>query len=121
MAARVGTLSLALRNVSSSGFETIDRVSLQDLGGGELSETLAQEVANQKSAENEKLANIEKLVKDVGDNLNSRINQLENKKPTVVKKRNTAIIRPTVKKPAYSVVGVTRSGKRSEYRFEADE
>ena len=124
LAANVGTLSLALRNVSSSDYESIDRVSIKDLGGGELSQTLAQEVAGKQ--DKEKLENIEKLVKEVGDKLSSRINQVEDslldkQNQVVVQKPLPVIIKPVVIKPQYSIVGVTRSGKRSEYRFEADE
>jgi pilus assembly protein CpaB len=43
LASTVGTLSLALRNVASSGVETTEPVTLADLGGGRMAQALKNE------------------------------------------------------------------------------
>ena len=124
LAASVGTLSLALRNVASSGVEQVSPVTVADLGGGPAAEALreakAQEEEDQSAA---RLGALESLVRTVGDTLGNRIGSVEeklNQKPAqiVVEKQvpveKLVVVEPP--KPKFVVIGVSRNTKREEYQ-----
>ncbi|MGI9352873.1 MAG: Flp pilus assembly protein CpaB [Rhizobiaceae bacterium] len=112
LAANVGTLSLALRNIASSSFESINRVTLRDLGGGEVSQSLAEEVIKKKDPEIEAVKEVVEAVRQ----------QVESVKQEVKAAQQPTTFQPQpVFKPAYSIVGVTRGGKRQEYRFDEED
>ncbi|TPM03766.1 Flp pilus assembly protein CpaB [Mesorhizobium sp. B2-3-11] len=110
LAANVGTLSLALRNVASSGVEQTQPVTLADLGGGPMAQTLKNDGADQN-----RLTDLEKLVRKVGDTLGTRVGAMEDKlkqKPVIVEKP----VLVAAPKPDFVVIGVSRNTKREEYR-----
>ncbi|MER8745986.1 Flp pilus assembly protein CpaB [Mesorhizobium sp. M1004] len=110
LAANVGTLSLALRNVASSGVEQTQPVTLADLGGGPVAQTLKND-----GAEENRLTDLEKLVRKVGDTLGTRLGAMEDKlkqKPAIVEKP----VLVAAPKPDFVVIGVSRNTKREEYR-----
>ncbi|TPJ36613.1 Flp pilus assembly protein CpaB [Mesorhizobium sp. B2-6-5] len=110
LAANVGTLSLALRNVASSGVEQTQPVTLADLGGGPIAQTLKNDGADQN-----RLTDLEKLVRNVGDTLGTRLGAMEDKlkqKPVIVEKP----VLVAAPKPDFVVIGVSRDMKREEYR-----
>ena len=148
LASRVGTLSLALRNVSSTEVETIDRVTLSDLSDADIAESLEkakmealQEEAlraleeARKSAEVgslQRLGELEALLKDLSTGIAERLDDVEEQIQTqepVILEREVIVEKEVVVEPAkpQSVVaedrpstrvGVIRNGKRSEYKVE---
>jgi len=107
LATNVGILSLALRNIAEPGVVSTNRVTTADLGSGDVSQGLKNEVKN------DKLVELEKLVKQVGSRIDGVVSDLQEPNPVVmIKKPDTPP--PT----SYTTVGVTRSGERKIYRFE---
>lgn len=100
LGATVGTLSLALRNVASSGIEQTRPVTVADLGGGPTATELAKNVAKK---EDPNLAKIESMVEKVGQRVDTVESKLD--KP-----------QPAIEKPKWATVGVWNSTKREEHR-----
>ena len=114
LATNVGILSLALRNIAEPGIISTHRVTTADLGNGEVSQGLKNEVKN------DKLIELENRVKQVGNRIDGVVDELQKPKP----QQEPALIKkkPDIVPPSsYTTVGVTRSGKRKIYRFEGDE
>ena len=113
LATNVGILSLALRNIAEPGIISTFRVTTADLGSGEVSQGLKNEVKN------EKLVELENLVKQVGNRIDGVVSELQKPKPepkpVFIEKKPDI-----VPQSSYTTVGVTRSGKRKIYRFEGD-
>ena len=109
LAANVGTLSLALRNVASAGVEETKPVTLADLGGGVAAETLKAEMSDEAK---ERLGSLEKKLADL---LNRKPEQVVVEKEVVVEK--PVVVEPA--EPKFMVIGVTRNSGRQEYRFDA--
>ena len=110
LAQNVGTLSLALRNVSSSDVEEPDRVTIADLGEPTVSEEMVRaaqgEQDEMRQEELERLTNLERLIESWGEGLTLRLDQLEQDE------------RPATASEIMdrkSTVGVIRGGQRSEY------
>ncbi len=99
LAATVGTLSLALRNIASSGTEPTRPMTTADLGGG----PTATELQQGTNKEDPHIAQIEDMVQKV----DQRVNTVEGKldKP-----------QPAVEKPKWATVGVWNTTKRVEHR-----
>jgi pilus assembly protein CpaB len=122
LAANVGTLSLALRNVASSGAEQTRPVTLADIGGG----PMAQALVNAKAEEDEtRLTDLEKMVKTVGETIGTRLGEMEDKlkQDPVVVEKEVFVERPdpivvAAPKPDFVVIGVSRDAKREEYRVQ---
>ncbi|MES0005533.1 Flp pilus assembly protein CpaB [Mesorhizobium sp. M0062] len=114
LAGNVGTLSLALRNVASSGVEPTQPVTLADLGGGPMAQALKNDRADQDES---RLTDLEKLVKSVGDTLGNRLGAMEDKlKPNTVPAEPAEPVLVAAPKPDFAVIGVSRNTKREEYR-----
>ncbi|MER9410410.1 Flp pilus assembly protein CpaB [Mesorhizobium sp. M0589] len=117
LAASIGTLSLALRNVASSGIEQTQPVTLADLGGGPVAQVLKDERADQQD---NRLTDLEKLVRNVGDTIGTRLGSMEDKlKPNTVVVEKQVQVEPVLvaaPKPEFVVIGVSRDTKREEYR-----
>jgi pilus assembly protein CpaB len=120
LAANVGTLSLALRNVASSGVEQTQPVTLADLGGGPMAQALKNAQADEEES---RLSDLEKLVRNVGDAIGTRLGEMEDKleKEPVVVEKEVFVERPdpivvASPKPDFVVIGVSRDTKREEYR-----
>ncbi|MCT7374648.1 Flp pilus assembly protein CpaB [Chelativorans salis] len=108
LAANVGTLSLTLRNVASAGVEQTRPITLADLGGGPMSQTLKNEMSQE---EKDRLGTLERMVTEM---LNRKPEQVVVEKEVVVEKQ-VPVLPPA---PDFVVVGVTRNDGRKEYRFE---
>ncbi|ESZ68662.1 Flp pilus assembly protein CpaB [Mesorhizobium sp. L103C119B0] len=116
LAGNVGTLSLALRNVASSGVEQTQPVTLADLGGGPMAQALKNDRADQDES---RLTDLEKLVKSVGDTLGNRLGAMEDKlKPNTVPAEPAKPVLVAAPKPDFVVIGVSRNTKREEYRVQ---
>lgn len=116
LASQIGTLSLALRNIASNKIESIQPVTISDLGGAPVSKDLESEVVKKQD---DRLGKIETLVKNVGSNLENRIGSVEEKlneksNKVPVEKPDPVIV--ATPKPKYAVIGVSRDGNRNEYR-----
>ena len=143
LAANVGTLSLALRNVASAQVESVNAIKIADLGGGVTSQALlAQKLQEERDRlqkqldeEREKrLAEIENLVRKVGADVDKQVEAL---KTEIDKKPEKVIIEvpapaPPPEPPAPKVVitpparvfadvGVFRNTKRTEYKVKVSE
>ncbi len=137
LAANVGTLSLALRNVASAQVEAVNAVKIADLGGGLTAQALLEQklqeererLQKQLDAEREqRIAELEKLVRSVGENVDKRVDALKteiDKKPEkVVVELPAPTILPkpeprkvvTIPPRVFTDVGVFRNTKRTEYK-----
>lgn len=116
LAANVGTLSLALRNVASPPGEAVDRVTLIDLNeteramrDQELADAQAQLAAARAAQDNasaEALARIAELQKQIED-----LRRAQSQPATA----ETAVAEPAPRDD-FANVGVIRGGQRAEYR-----
>jgi len=122
LAANIGTLSLALRNIASSEVEEVQPINIGDLGGGPAAQELQAEMMRKESEE--QIARLEKMVRNVDENVNARIEkvrtELEKKSdPAVVAgPRAAGSARPlgTAGVSRFTGVGVYRGDARSEYK-----
>lgn len=124
LAANVGSLSLALRNVASANVEQTQPITLANLGGGPVASVLQQE------REAERLRQFEDLLRNVGTELSDRIGTMEeklNREPeTIVVEKEVVVEREVLldpiesasQAPDYVVIGVSRNAKREEYRVQ---
>lgn len=175
LAANVGTLSLALRNIASSVVENVQQMNVADLDSGAAAKALAEEKARadalakadalaaealakadalaadalakadalaaeaqaradamekdskarleaqaaadaaKKAADDARFANIEKLVRQVGESVGKPI-IIKEQVPAPVVAVAEPVAAPEPLKPIVSVVGVTRNGSRTEYQ-----
>ncbi|MGB3901061.1 MAG: Flp pilus assembly protein CpaB [Mesorhizobium sp.] len=123
LAATVGTLSLALRNVGSAEVEPVPAISLADLGGSMAATAL--EGANKQTDGEERVADVERLVRKMGETIDQkvgdvdeRLNRLKQKiddpkpSPDVV----PSIVAAEPSSPVTVGVGVYRNAERQEYQ-----
>ena len=110
LAATVGTLSLALRNIASADVEDIQPINITDLGGGPTAQALQQEKMRTESEE--RLARLEQLVRNVDENVNERFEKVRSElaNPTQAPKpvQNATGL--------FTGVGVYRNANRAEYK-----
>lgn len=139
LGATVGTLSLALRNLSSPEVEKIDRITLQDLNEIDVAEELEEEIVGAgegaetaeaeeavPSEELERLNNLESLLKGLASGLEERIDGVEQKiqqpEPAIVEKEVVKeVVVEKLVVPERRTVGVIRNGSRSEYKVDVEE
>jgi pilus assembly protein CpaB len=107
LAATVGSLSLTLRNIASADIEQVAAVDLADLGSGAASEAMIK--AQEEAKPDPRLDNIEKLVKDLGDKLQTNA---EKPAPAV------ATVAQEPRAPTTVGIGVYRNAERKEYTVE---
>jgi pilus assembly protein CpaB len=118
LAAKIGTLSLALRNVASAEVEKTRPVTVADLGGGPMAETLRSQV------DEDRLKDLEKLVRKVGDDMDARIESVESE--IARRPEPAAIVAPrpapapapktVAKEPEFRNIGVWNTTKRVVHR-----
>ncbi len=115
LGANIGTLSLALRNISSASVEQTRPVTVADLGGGPVAVELAQ------NADDGRFEQIERMLRQVGDDLGGRINSVESRIKAPVGEKQVQIVERNVEpvlpvEPKWATVGVWSATKREEYR-----
>lgn len=115
LAASIGTLSLALRNIASSNVEQTRPITVADLGGGVIATELA------KTTDDGRFETIEKLVRKVGDELGSRIDGVESRMKQPVREKQVQIVERKAEpllpvEPKWATVGVWNTTKREEHR-----
>ncbi|WP_137700744.1 Flp pilus assembly protein CpaB [Marimonas lutisalis] len=130
LAANVGTLSLALRNVASTDVDPMERVTLNDLSDPDVADDLTPKLEEETElpAENARLDELEALLKDMSQGITSRLNSVEEKietpEPKVIEKVveiEKVVSPPPAPRPEKSTIGVIRNGKRAEYKVEHGE
>mgnify|MGYP005987676041 FL=1 len=131
LAANVGTMSLALRNLSSTDVRKFQRVKIGDLNEIDAAEDiLAKALADAAVAEVdpkvdeslERVGELEALLSDLSSTLENRISSVEE----AIDDKNSVVIEPVVVEPAKKVipnagpkqakVWVVRNGRRVEYK-----
>ncbi|MBT8459966.1 MAG: Flp pilus assembly protein CpaB [Boseongicola sp.] len=121
LAGNVGTLSLALRNIGSSEIETIERVTITDLGDPDVADDLIRQPTEEELAEAARLAALEESLKSLTEGFAQRFNQVE----ALLDDTDTEVQENVVQVPqrvsSRATVGVTRNGQRSEYRVGLEE
>ena len=129
LAANVGSISLALRNLASTAVEDQERITVGDLTDWDAANDvmLANLAALAAQAEgpdpqDERLQNLEALLKNLSAGITERIDGVEQKirpaEPVIVEKEVIVerVVRAPVFKPKDSTVGVIRNGQRAEYK-----
>ena len=121
LAANVGTLSLALRNVSSADTETVEPVNVNDLGGGTTSRALMEEKI--RAAQEARLKELENRVRAVDESVDERMKRLQREMqnepvPPAPVEQPTATIPP---ENPFAAVGVYRGAGRTEYKVKKTE
>lgn len=128
LGATVGSLSLALRNVASTDVQDFERVTIGDLTELDAAQdVLEANLAAPKeekgpSLEEERLMNLETLLKNLSDGLSERIEGVEQQiqtEPVIVEKE--VVVEAPVLRPSNSTVGVIRNGQRNEYKVKKNE
>jgi pilus assembly protein CpaB len=122
LAATIGTLSLALRNIASADVEDVQPINIADLGGGPAAQALREEKLRTESENN--FARLEQLVRNVDENVNARFErartELEKKLEPIIVARTRAAgsAKPLGKAGAsrFTGVGVYRDAARVEYQ-----
>lgn len=131
LAANVGTMSLALRNLSSTEVKEFDRIEIADLNEIDAAEDLlAQALADAQVAEVdpkvdeslERVDELETLLSDLSATLENRISDVEE----AMVDQNSVVIEPVIVEPVVKIVpeplptqvkvGVVRNGQRIEYK-----
>lgn len=118
LGANIGTLSLALRNISSATAEQTRPITVADLGGGPMATELSNDLAKKDDG---RFDVIERLVRKVGDDLGSRMNSVENQMKTPLREKQVQIVERQVEpvlpiEPKWATVGVWNTTKREEHR-----
>jgi len=124
LASNIGTLALALRNLSSTDFENIERVTLNDLNEIDVAEDLlqAKQEAMKADASEERIDNLEKLLKNIAGGMKDVKEQINTQEPVIIEKEvvKEVIVEKLIElapiAPIRSEVGVIRNGTRSEYK-----
>ena len=122
LAATIGTLSLALRNIASADVEDVQPINIADLGGGPAAQALREEKLQTESENN--FARLEQLVRNVDENVNARFErartELEKKLEPIIVARTRAAgsAKPLGKAGVsrFTGVGVYRDSARVEYQ-----
>lgn len=127
LAANVGTLSLALRNIASADVENVSAINISDLGGGPTAQALLQE--KMQAEREQRINNLENLVRKVGEtvsakvgDVNTRVDALKdelNKKPAPVivqAPQPVVLVEKIPEMPKTVPVGVYRNVERTEYQ-----
>ncbi|MBT8474403.1 MAG: hypothetical protein KJO78_02925, partial [Alphaproteobacteria bacterium] len=121
LAGNVGQLSLALRNIGSSEIETIERVTITDLGDSDIADDLIRQPTEEELAEAARLAALEDSLKSLTEGFAQRFNQVE----ALLDDTDTEVQENVVQVPqrvsSRATVGVIRNGQRSEYRVGLEE
>jgi pilus assembly protein CpaB len=126
LAATVGTLSLALRNVGSAEVEQVPAISLADLGGSMAAAAL-EETKKQTDRE-ERIADVERLVRKVGETVDQKVGDVDERltklkqkmdepKSSLDAQTETVVVEPP--RPTTVGVGVYRNAERKEYQVKA--
>jgi len=110
LAASVGTLSLALRNIASADVESVQPINITDLGGGPTAQALQQE--RMRTESEERLDRLEQLVRNVDETVNERIEMVQ----TELAKPAQAPMPVVNSRGLYTGVGVYRDNARTEYK-----
>lgn len=131
LAANVGTLSLALRNVASNEFEENERVTISDLNEVDVAEDLLEAAAEEDPAPDPSIArieNLEQLLKSYSEGVSEQIQGVEERinaqEPVIVEKEvvKEVIVEKVVERkpviPVSRTVGVIRNGQRNEYKVD---
>ncbi|MCV9961704.1 Flp pilus assembly protein CpaB [Pararhizobium sp. BT-229] len=118
LGANIGTLSLALRNISSASAEQTRPITVADLGGGPMATELSNDLAKKDDG---RFDIIERLVRKVGDDLSSRMNSVESQMNKPLREKQVQIAERTVEpvlpiEPKWATVGVWNTTKREEHR-----
>jgi len=119
LAAGIGQLSLALREVASDTGEMTQRVTMTDLVGETPARIAAQET--ERALAEEQLNGVRQAVEKVGERLGSVEDELKKvKEPVVVTTQAPEIVKEVIKyvepkKPVRAMVGVFRGMERTEY------
>ncbi|MCW0000977.1 Flp pilus assembly protein CpaB [Pararhizobium sp. YC-54] len=118
LGANIGTLSLALRNISSATAEQTRPITVADLGGGPMATELSNDLAKKDDG---RFDVIERLVRKVGDDLSSRMNSVESQMKTPLREKQVQIVERQVEpilpiEPKWATVGVWNTTKREEHR-----
>lgn len=121
----VGTLSLALRNISSTDIESIERITVEDLSDPAVTEALLEAAIEDQEEDQgpDRIAELETLLKNLTDGVSVKLDELEGKidrpEPVIVSEKETPVIVPLVDQRA--TVGVIRNGQKVEYKVDASE
>lgn len=113
LAANVGTLSLALRNIASPDVEAIERVTLVDLGIPDAADDLMEGPSADVLAEQARLAALEDAMEGMSEGLTARFESFQ--KMMEERAAEPAPEPASRKIPQRIVVSVVRNGQRSEY------
>jgi len=124
----VGTLSLALRNLASTGVEMNERVTIQDLNDIDVAEDLIPEVIEVKADVPDptlaRFSSMEQLLKNLYNDTSEQMQVLEDKlnaQEPVIVEREVIVERFVEREPVIPqrrTVVVIRNGKRDEYKVE---
>lgn len=128
LGANIGTLSLALRNLASTGVEENERVTIEDLNDFDVAEDLFAEPEKVATlapdASGDQFAAIEQLLKNLYTNTADQMQVLEDKlnaQEPVIVTREVIVERFVEREPVIPenrTVVVVRNGKRDEYKVE---
>ncbi|PCJ08069.1 MAG: Flp pilus assembly protein CpaB [Rhodobacteraceae bacterium] len=128
LGANVGTLSLALRNLTSTGIEMNERITLNDLNDIDIAEDLIPEEPEVKVIVPDpsiaRFTMLEQLLKNLYAGTAEQIQSLEDKlnaQEPVIVEREVIVERFVERKPVIPkrrTVAVIRNGKRAEYKVE---
>lgn len=131
LAANVGTMSLALRNLSSTEVKAFERIKIADLNEIDAAEDLlAKALAEASVAEVdpkvdeslERVGELEALMSDLSATLENRISDVEQ----AIDGQNSVVTEPVIVEPVVKIapkaapkqakVWVVRNGRRAEYK-----
>ncbi|WP_417733470.1 Flp pilus assembly protein CpaB [Roseovarius sp.] len=126
LASNVGTLSLALRNVASTDYENIERVTLSDLNEIDVAEDLLEAKQEEAASEaaDERIDNLEALLKNIAGGMKDVEEKINTQEPFIIEKEvvKEVIVEKLINQaPVRSKVGVIRNGKRSEYKVDQND
>lgn len=131
LAANVGTLSLALRNIASAEVEDISPIDISDLGGGPTSAALLKE--QELAAREARIAELEAAVRQVGEDVDAKVaaqlaalkkefDSRPQPQPIIVQAPAPAPAPEVVRAPpppAFVGIGVFRNTERVEYKVKS--
>ena len=115
LGSQIGTLSLTLRNISSAEIERPEQMKVGDLFGTNVSESLAQEIAEDDGrlqVIEEAVNTVDQKISDVEDSLRREMELALQKRQAEQSQANPVAVEPEVVK-----VFVTKMGRSVEYKF----
>ncbi|MCT4371919.1 Flp pilus assembly protein CpaB [Yangia mangrovi] len=131
LAANVGTLSLALRNVASNDVESNERITLADLSDIDVAEDLISAPAPEPApvvlpaepdANSKQLDAMQVLLKNTLDGISDRLSSVEDKiqkpEPVEIEKLVERVVIAPPPKAEKATVVVIRDGRRDEYKVQ---